>query len=117
MQKIIEKLKEEMSTLEGSTEGASAIIGEMEAQSSGTTLTRLFRKGGEFSITRAILILSWIAGLGMYVFGSLFSGTDLAMIGATVPKFDSAAFLAVTGAASSLYFANHNVKVGKSGDG
>lgn len=110
--KLIGNLKEKVEDLEGAGDLKSAME-KLEKKMGGNVFTRLFRKRGEFSITRTILILSWAVGLGLYVFGSLFSGSTIPVIHAVVPAFDSTAFLAVTGAASSLYFANHNVKLGQ----
>ena len=112
MNKIIEQMKGEIEGWEGA-DGLKSILGQLEKQTSGNALTRLFRKRGDFSITRTILIISWVLGLMLYLFGSLFVGAVVPFVEATVPAFDSAAFLAVTGAASSLYFANHNISLGK----
>jgi len=84
-----------------------------KVRSKSPSLPGLFRKDGNFSITRTILVASWVMGMCLYVFGSLFAGAVIPVIQATIPAFDSAAFLAVTGAASSLYFANHNIRIGK----
>jgi hypothetical protein len=113
-QELMKKLKEEVSSWDDAN-GLKSIVEQMEKTLSGNSLSRLLRKGGEFSITRTILIASWLLGLGLYVFGSLFAGAAVPLVGATVPIFDSTAFLAVTGAASSLYFSTHNINVGKKG--
>lgn len=68
-----------------------------------------FIKDGEFSKTSAILVVTWIVGLFLYFFQSLSAGATI--MEHVVPAFDSTAFLAVAGAASTLYFANHRVGV------
>jgi hypothetical protein len=68
----------------------------------------LFKKNGEFSKTSTILVLAWAAGLGLWLLQGL--GAGASVFGHTVPPFDSSAALAMLGAASSLYFATHNIK-------
>lgn len=72
----------------------------------------LFFKDGEFSKTSTILVLAWTAGLSLWLGQGL--GAGASVFGHVIPAFDSAAALAMLGAASSLYFATHNIKVGKS---
>lgn len=110
MVKQLEDLKEKISEWEGAEELAPQLA-DLEKRIRPGKFGRLFQKNGEFSITRAILICAWALGLALYAFGSLFAGAQLPAIGLTVPGFDSGAFLSVTGAACSLYFATHNVKV------
>ena len=69
----------------------------------------LLKKDGDFSKTSAILVMAWIVGLFLWVFQSLGSGA--VVMEHTVPAFDYAAALAMLGAASGLYFANHKVGV------
>jgi hypothetical protein len=71
-------------------------------------LQALFHKNGEFSKTSVILVLAWACGLSLWVVQALFVG--VAVFGHTIPPFDSSAALSMLGAASSLYFAAHNIK-------
>jgi len=71
---------------------------------------RLFTKNGMFSKTSTILVCAW----GIALFKYIFQGCIL-----TIPKigiywaiiFTSGDALAITGAASALYFAVHNMKI------
>lgn len=71
-------------------------------------LKALFHKDGEFSKTSVILTVAWSCGLAMWLIQGLGSGGQV--FGHTIPPFDSNAALAMLGAASSLYFATHNVR-------
>jgi len=71
-------------------------------------LKALFHKDGEFSKTSVILVVAWACGLSLWVVQGLFVGIEI--FGHTIPAFDSGAALAMLGAASSLYFAAHNIK-------
>lgn len=71
-------------------------------------LKALFHKDGEFSKTSVILTVSWACGLLLWVVQGLFVGIEV--FGHPIPAFDSGAALAMLGAASSLYFAAHNIK-------
>lgn len=71
-------------------------------------LRALFQKNGEFSKTSVILVLAWSCGLTLWVVQALFVGVQV--LGHTIPAFDSGAALAMLGAASSLYFAAHNIR-------
>ncbi len=73
-------------------------------------LKALFHKDGEFSKTSVILTMSWACGIALWVVQSVFVGVEI--MGHTVPAFDSSAALAMLGAASSLYFAAHNIRFG-----
>ena len=90
-----------------------AIQGLVEADADrgpkGSWLRGLFFKNGVFSKTAVILIVSWIMGLGMWVVQGLFGGSQM-FWGLTIAPFSSGDFLAVVGAASSLYWSNHNIK-------
>lgn len=85
---------------------------ELDKRLSVSRVGRLLQKDGQFSLTRTILIAAWGIGIALYVFGSLFSGSEIPLLSLTIPSFDSGNFLAVTGAASSLYWMNHSVKIG-----
>lgn len=67
-----------------------------------------FFKNGEFSKTATILVVAWAIGLAMWVVQGLAAGSNL--LGWTIPAFNSSDFLAVVGAASTLYFGAHNIK-------
>jgi len=71
-------------------------------------MKKFFMKNGEFSKTSTILVVAWIAGLAMWVVQGLAAGASL--WGWVIPPFNSSDFLAVVGAASALYFGNHNIK-------
>lgn len=71
-------------------------------------LRALFQKDGEFSKTSVILVLAWSCGLSLWVVQALCAGVKV--LGHTIPAFDSGAALAMLGAASSLYFAAHNIR-------
>jgi hypothetical protein len=71
-------------------------------------LRALFHKDGEFSKTSVILVVAWSCGMFLWVVQALFVG--VAVFGHTIPAFDSGAALAMLGAASSLYFAAHNIR-------
>ena len=75
----------------------------------------LFFKNGDFSKTSAILVLAWSAGLGLWLLQGLAAGATV--FGHVIPAFDSNAALAMLGAASSLYFATHNIKANVGGGG
>ena len=94
------------------TDEIAPVLEELGKRVKPGRMGRLLQKNGEFSLTRTLLIAAWVLGLSLYVFGSLFAGAQIPVIGLTVPAFASGDFLAVTGAASSLYFATHNVRVG-----
>jgi len=70
-------------------------------------LKALFFKNGDFSKTSVILITAWSVGLAMWVVQGLAAGAMV--MGHEIPAFDSGAALAMLGAASSLYFAAHNI--------
>ena len=67
---------------------------------------KLFYKDGEFSKTAVIL---WLA-FGLVAFKYLFGGMEI--FGVHIPEFDPDGALAFFGTAASLYFANHNVRIG-----
>lgn len=67
----------------------------------------LFFKNGDFSKTSVILVLAWTVGLGLWLVQGLAAGGVI--LGFTIPPFDSGAALSMLGAASSLYFAAHNI--------
>lgn len=71
-------------------------------------LKALFHKDGEFSKTSVILVLAWSCGIALWLVQSIFVGIEV--MGHKVPAFDSSAALAMLGAASSLYFAAHNIR-------
>lgn len=71
-------------------------------------LRALFHKDGVFSKTSVILVLAWSCGLALWIVQALFVGVKV--LGHTIPAFDSGAALAMLGAASSLYFAAHNIR-------
>ena len=71
-------------------------------------LKKFFMKNGEFSKTSAILVSAWVVGLAMWVVQGLAAGASI--LGWTIPPFNSSDFLAVVGAASTLYFTVHNIK-------
>jgi hypothetical protein len=77
----------------------------------GSWLRGMFFKNGVFSKTAVILVVAWVMGLGMWLTQGLMGGSTI--LGITVPVFSSGDFLAVVGAASTLYFSNHNISVGK----
>jgi hypothetical protein len=68
----------------------------------------LFFKDGEFSKTSVILVTAWACGLGLWLLQGL--GAGATVFGHVIPAFDSGAALAMLGAASSLYFAAHNLR-------
>ena len=71
-------------------------------------LQALFHKDGEFSNTSVIRVVSWACGTFLWVVQALFVGVEV--FGHKIPAFDSGAALAMLGAASSLYFAAHNIR-------
>jgi len=71
-------------------------------------LQALFHKDGEFSKTSVILVVSWACGMFLWLVQALFVGIEV--FGHKIPAFDSGAALAMLGAASSLYFAAHNIR-------
>ncbi len=81
---------------------------ELVSRPGATKLGQLFQKDGGFSKTAAILVMAWALGLLMWTVQSLTAG--FLVLGFPVPAFDSGAALAMLGAASSLYFATHNIK-------
>lgn len=68
----------------------------------------LLLKDGKPSKTSVILVLAWLCGLALWVMQSLSAGATI--LEHVIPPFDSGAALAMLGAASSLYFATHNIK-------
>lgn len=73
----------------------------------------LFFKDGEFSKTSVILVGAWACGLGLWLVQGLGAGAQV--LGLSIPPFDSGGALAMLGAASSLYFATHNIKANVGG--
>lgn len=80
--------------------------GDGEPDASGLKL--LVMKNGEFSKTSAILVAAWVSGLGLWLLQGLGAGAIIS--GHVIPSFDASAALAMLGAASSLYFATHNIQ-------
>ena len=65
----------------------------------------LFYKDGQFSKTSFILIATFVLVALRYTFGGLI------LFGFSIPEFSAEGALAFFGIASSLYFANHNIRV------
>ena len=73
-------------------------------------LGRLFIKDGAFSKTSVILVMVWIAA----VFKWVFQGSHLIVSRINLDwtiTFNSGDAIAMTGAASTLYFAVHNLRM------
>lgn len=79
-----------------------------DGKSDANGVGQLFMKNGEFSKTSSILVLAWASGLGLWLLQGL--GAGASVFGHVIPAFDSGAALSILGAASSLYFATHNIK-------
>lgn len=77
-------------------------------------LRALFHKDGEFSKTSVILVVAWTCGIALWVVQGLLVGIEV--MGHKIPPFDSSAALAMLGAASSLYFAAHNIRAQVGGE-
>ena len=115
---IQEKLKtglsdEEQKLLDKLIADAAAFAKAADSDSDGKPdaagMKALFLKDGSFSKTSAILVLAWVCGLAMWFVQGIFHGTVVPGLDLTIPPFDATAALTMLGAASSLYFANHNV--------
>lgn len=107
--KLLAKLKEDATAL------AEAADSDGDGKPDAVGIKRLFLKNGELSKTSTILVLAWMAGLGMWIVQGLFHGATIPMLNVVIPPFDSSAALAMLGAASSLYMATHNIKINVGG--
>jgi hypothetical protein len=106
-QKLLDKLVADAEAF------AKAADSDGDGKPDAAGLKALFHKNGEFSKTSLILVLSWLAGLGMWLVQGLAHGMTIPVLGLTIPPFDASAALTMLGASSSLYFANHNLAFGK----
>jgi hypothetical protein len=87
----------------------------------GSKFAVIFQKQGRFSITRTILVVAWTIALFKYLFAGLTLEHAIADIGAhkSMVKvawtitFNGADAISILGAASTLYFANHNISYRK----
>jgi hypothetical protein len=104
-QKLLDKLMADAAAF------AKAADSDGDGKPDAAGVKRLFMKDGDFSKTSAILVMSWFAGVGMWVVQGLFHGMVVPGLGLTIPPFDATAALTMLGAASSLYMATHNIKV------
>ena len=102
-QKLLDKLIADAAAF------AKAADSDGDGEPDAAGMKALFMKDGSFSKTSAILVMAWLCGLAMWFVQGIFHGMVVPGIGLTIPQFDSTAALTMLGAASSLYFANHNV--------
>ena len=95
---------------------------EVNGNGKNSKLAVIFQKQGHFSITRTILIVAWSMVLFKYFFAGI--TLDFTIAGEAIKSahnwkvawniaFDSGDAISILGAASTLYFANHNISYKK----
>jgi hypothetical protein len=91
------------------------IIAPVQTSTTNTIVKDLFYKNEGFSITRTILVVSWIVVILKYIFtGITMDFGTVAVASKTVKTvwaltFNSTDAATILGSASALYFANHNI--------